>query len=119
MKNELQNKLPFKLGEQYDNWEFDLLAIGEFLENEISYEVYEFIGELPALSDIKPNKVELLFNADVLEKVVYHFEGNLVERFEQLFSDSGKLHIKLSYIKAEDETVLSYTNNRKGLQLGI
>lgn len=111
MKNETFDFFPFRLGEQYDNWEFDLLATGEVLENEISYEIYEFVGERPALFDIKPSKIELLFNADILEKVVYYFESNLVKHFEQLFSDSGILSIKLDYVKAEDETVLSYINN--------
>src|SRR5690606_35301923 len=108
MKNETFDFFPFKLGEQYDNCEFDSLATGEVLENGIGYEIYEFIGELPSLFDITPSKIELLFNADVLEKVVYHFEGNLVERFEQLFSDSGTLSIRLGYVKAEDETVLNH-----------
>lgn len=108
MKNETFDFFPFRLGEQYDNWEFDLLATGEVLENGISYEIYEFVGELPVLFDIKPRKIELLFNADILEKVVYYFEGNLVGYFEQLFSDSGTLSIKFDYVKAEDETVLNY-----------
>jgi len=108
MKNEFKDKFPFGLGEQYDNWEFDLLATGEILENGINYEVYEFVGEIPTLLDIKPDKIELLFNADVLEKVVYYFNGNVIEHFEQLLSDSGEICIKLGYIKAEDETVLNY-----------
>lgn len=115
MKNELQNKLPFRLGEQYDNWEFDLLATGEILENGISYEVYEFVGEIPTLLDIKPDKIELLFNADVLEKVTYYFDGNLVKNFEQLFSDSGQsFNTEISYMNLENQTLVSYSRNFKG-----
>lgn len=114
MKNEIHDVFPFKLGEQYDNWEFDLLSKGEIIENEISYEIYEFTGKIKGLFGILPSKIDLLFNADVLEKVIYYFEGNLVEYFEQSFS-TGNYFI-LDY--SNNRTVLINQNTLLGIQLG-
>lgn len=111
MKSETFCFFQFKLGEQYENWEFDLLSTGEIIENEISYEIYEFTGKVKELYDIQPIKIELLFNADVLEKVIYYFEGNLVEYFDKLFSTKDNIFvpgIKNDFIENKNITLLMY-----------
>ena len=70
-------KLKFKLGSQLENWEFDLSTLREYIQDEISYEVYEYIGSDKSLLGIESHKIELTFNADILEKVQYYFKKEL------------------------------------------
>lgn len=83
-------KLKFKLGSQLENWEFDLSTLREYIQDEISYEVYEYIGNEKSFLGVEPDKIELTFNADILVKVEYYFK---VEMYAKLLS---KLEQKLS-----------------------
>lgn len=80
---------PFELGMQYENWEFKLLVAGEIIENGIFYDVYEYIGEYQKLAEVKADRIELWFNFDILEKVVYYFKLELYA--ELLFKLEQKL----------------------------
>lgn len=73
------NQLKFRIGEQYENYEFQLKPIKEYIENNIHYDAYSFEENSNSILGIKTDKVELHYNADILEKVVYHFTGNQYE----------------------------------------
>lgn len=64
MKN---NFLPFQIGEQYENWEFNL----EYLTDERieGFDSYYYLSKVQFLS-IVPTKVELIFSLDILEIVI-------------------------------------------------
>lgn len=74
-------ELKFKLGSQLENWEFDLSTLREYIQDGISYEVYEYIGNDKSFLGFKPDKIELTFNADILVKAEYYFK---VEMYAEL-----------------------------------
>ncbi|WP_116796862.1 hypothetical protein [Flavobacterium sp. 103] len=63
---------PFKLGMQYENWEFDL----EVTEDRIEYyDSYKYVGtELNKFLNKHADETELLFNMDILEAVIITFK---------------------------------------------
>lgn len=119
------NQLKFRIGEQYENYEFQLKPIKEYIENNIHYDAYSFEENSNSILGIKTDKVELHYNADVLEKVVCYFKGNqyecLKEQIEQNYDGVIKqidanliswcyenIVYILSYVKNENQTVLRY-----------
>ena len=65
MKN---NKLPFQIGKQYENWEFDLEPTEK--ERILGFDSYIYIRELLFLGVI-PRYVELIFSWDILKVVIF------------------------------------------------
>lgn len=62
---------PFKLGEQYEKWEFDLEIInGEFIEG---CDSYIYLRNL-YLFDKKAEHVEMIFSMDILTAVYIKFD---------------------------------------------
>lgn len=82
-------ELKFKLGSQLENWEFDLSALREYIQDGICCEVYEYVGSDKSFLDIEPDRIELSFNADILVKVEYYFKLELYA--ELLFKLEQKL----------------------------
>ena len=67
----MNNKLPFKIGDQYENWEFDLeIVCKEILP---MYDSYLYIGGVKKFLNFSPQKTELIFHWDVLEIVILTF----------------------------------------------
>ena len=66
-----QLDIPFRLGMQYDNWEFDLEVIQDRIEY---YDSYKYVGaELNKFLSKHADETELLFSLDILEAVVITF----------------------------------------------
>lgn len=82
-------ELKFKIGSQLENWEFDLSALREYIQDGISYEVYEYLGSDKPFLGIEPDRIELSFNADILVKMEYYFKLELYA--ELLFKLEQKL----------------------------
>lgn len=107
-------ELKFKLGSQLENWEFDLSTLREYIQDGINYEVYEYVGSDKSFLGIESDKIELTFNADILVKVEYYFNGNHIKYFEGLFFAPGNfldVFVKIDFNKPENVTVLSYLYN--------
>jgi len=84
-------ELKFKLGSQLENWEFDLSTLREYIQDGISYEVYEYIGKDKSFLGIESDRIELSFNADILVKVEYYFgEEKYDETLSKLEQRLGK-----------------------------
>lgn len=85
-----QFKLPFKLGGQYENWEFDLEPI--FIDRLKGYDSYIYLKEITVL-DVIPKRVELIFNLDILSAVILQFNRK----------DFNKLHMleKIGFTKKD------------------
>lgn len=65
-------KIPFKLGMEYENWEFELDIYPSRLEY---YDSYKYVGtELNKFLNKYTDETELLFNLDVLEGVIITFK---------------------------------------------
>ena len=75
---ELNKTLKFEIGEQYENYEFDLKSKGEKTVNGICYDIYLYgKDDFKTLFDLPISRgILLLFNADILSAVYYRFKGN-------------------------------------------
>ena len=80
MKNQL---LPFQIGEEYENWEFDLEPSD--IERILGFDSYFYIRELYFLGII-PRYTELVFCWDILKVVILTFDFETKEQME-LFRD--------------------------------
>ncbi|MCT4699175.1 MULTISPECIES: hypothetical protein [Tenacibaculum] len=67
-------ELPFKIGMQYENWEFDL----ELVSTKKSYEVYKYIKEdIEEINEELIEQIHLYFELDILFKVEIKTHYNL------------------------------------------
>ena len=95
MKN---NKLPFQIGNHYENWEFDLESIEK--ERILGFDSYIYFRELLFLGVI-PRYVELIFSWDILKVVLFTVDFKTKQDLE-LFKDSLSLEFRKNnqfYIK--------------------
>ena len=95
MKND---KLPFQIGKQYENWEFDLEPTEK--ERILGFDSYIYFRELLFLGVI-PRYVELIFSWDILKVVLFTVDFKTKQDLE-LFKDSLSLEFRKSnqfYIK--------------------
>lgn len=78
------DKLPFKIGEQFELNEFNLESLNSEFHNGIEYEVYKYIKEdVKTLFGFKVSNIRLYYNTDILLKVVYEFENPNQKRIIQ------------------------------------
>lgn len=67
-----QLDIPFKLGMQYDNWEFELEVTQDRLQG---FDSYIYIGEqFNKFLNISTDETELLFSLDILEAVIITYK---------------------------------------------
>ncbi len=83
MKTEIHKYLKFTIGEQYENYEFQLSSIKEYVENGLSYEVYLYTGYEKSIFNQEAEKILLHFNADILMKLVYIFNDDCFEELKE------------------------------------
>lgn len=95
MKN---SKLPFQIGKQYENWEFDLEPTEK--ERILGLDSYIYIKELVFLGII-PRYTELIFSLDILKVVIFTIDFKTkkqLELFKRLldmqFGKSNQFYIK-------------------------
>lgn len=79
MNSGFTRNLKFKIGSQLENWEFDISVVNEYIEDDVLYEVYEYIGSDKFFIGIESKSIKLLFNADILEIVEYFFTINMYD----------------------------------------
>ena len=106
-------KLPFKIGEDYENWEFDLeVCINDKIKG---FDSYIYLKNFKFL-DITPLQTELMFFFDILELVIMTIKTkddremeNLIDLMTKTFGDY--IEHKQEYLSAciynlEDSNVL-------------
>lgn len=72
--------IPFQIGEQYENWEFDL----EPVKTTKTYDQYKYLkADQKELFNVPIKQILLTFNLDILFQVEYQFESKY---FQQLKS---------------------------------
>lgn len=97
--------LPFKLGEHYEKWEFDLEILS--VERIKGYDSYTYLREIQ-IFDKKADYVEMIFLFDFLEFVILTFsfktEIELLQftikiknEYSQLYYKKNELILKLYY----------------------
>lgn len=111
--------LPFRIGDHYENWEFDL----ELFETERikGFDSYLYIREVVFLGGI-PKYVELIFLIDLLQIVILNYElqnfdlGKIIEildeklilkdRLEKIVIYSIDVNLELWIINKESNTAI-------------
>lgn len=80
--------LPFKIGMEYENWEFDLeISPKDRIEG---YDAYVYLGEITVLN-IKPLQIELIFGLDILAAVILYFKESDIPKLEILDTIPGSV----------------------------
>ncbi|AZJ36882.1 hypothetical protein [Tenacibaculum singaporense] len=70
----MTNKLPFRIGMQYENWEFDL----ELVDTKKSYEVYNYTkGDIKVFNEELIEYIHLYFELDILFKIKIKTQQNI------------------------------------------
>lgn len=123
-----KDQLPFRIGEHYENWEFDLeVCINDKIKG---FDSYIYLKNFKFL-DVIPIQTELLFFFDILELVIitinvkdFREMGKLIELIAKTFGDyivhvqeysaayiyklENSNQIWLIYTPFEDKTYLAY-----------
>ena len=133
-----KDQLPFRIGEDYETWEFDLIVLN--YETIPFYDSYLYVGEVKKFLNILPDKTELIFSFDILELVIItittkvHREmeklidlmtktfGDYIEHEQEylsacIFKLEDSDQIWLIYEPLEDKTYLTYGNPKLIIQL--
>lgn len=77
-----QLNIPFKLGMQYDNWEFDLDITKDRV---VGYDSYIYIGrKFNNFLNYPTDETELIFSLDILEVVVLSFTSRNIKFYYEL-----------------------------------
>lgn len=92
------NVLPFEVGKDYENWEFDLEVL--HYERIPFYDSYLYNGEVKKFLNFSPQKTELIFHWDVLEIVILTFT-DLEDNTRQELNRKLKLLRKISSLQGD------------------
>ncbi|SMC33674.1 hypothetical protein [Moheibacter sediminis] len=72
--------LPFELGMEYENWEFELEPINQRING---CDSYNYFGKIEIFG-IKPVRIELIFYWDILVAVIVQINKRDLEKTEKL-----------------------------------
>ncbi|MBX2948812.1 MAG: hypothetical protein KF704_06000 [Crocinitomicaceae bacterium] len=72
--------LPFHLGMEYENWEFDLEPINDRIKGSLSYLYTKDIS----IFGVKPRNIELIFYWEILSAIILEFEKSDLPKVEKL-----------------------------------
>ena len=124
MKNDIYEILKFRLDEESNTYEFEIIPVPpyEIIENNLSLEPYEYFGEINNILGFRTKQVILYFNADVLMKVEIKFSDNITLELKEILENLNVsipsiMFLKLYYLDAENETVILYQKNILNLLL--
>jgi len=88
-----KDKIPFKIGMQYENWEFNLDILPDRIKGLDSY--LNIDESLNSFLNVHTDKTELIFSLDILECVILTFKDRTQafhkELKENVFSNVEKL----------------------------
>lgn len=84
--------LPFRIGDHYENWEFDLEPLE--IERIKGFDSYVYIREIVFLGAF-PSYVEMIFSWDILQIVMMTFEFNSLEQQNDFKDVLDKMFAKI------------------------
>ncbi|EKT4551557.1 hypothetical protein JE945_000686 [Flavobacterium psychrophilum] len=108
----MSRKIKFKIGEQYEKYEFDLDWVETIFENHLRYEVYQYIGNNKiTIFGFEVQKTLLAYNCDFLAGIFYFIESGIYpDLIEKLNLKIGK---KIESNNFKNCVLLSITSNKK------
>lgn len=107
--------LPFKIGEQYENWEFDLDCCSQ--DRIKGLDSYIYIRDLIFLG-VKVNYVELIFSLDILQAVMLILQFDSLKELTQ-FEDVLIIKIGIDSHFEKESLGLANFELTQGLRLAI
>ncbi|WP_420572945.1 hypothetical protein [Kordia sp.] len=107
--------IPFQIGMQYENWEFDLEPIN--LSFKISYDQFiYFKKDIKELFGIEIQDIHLYFNLDILFKVEIIFKSkNQVQDFIYLATELEKKYSRQVLVSKNDKLTKTWKDPKKHL----
>lgn len=115
MKNDLYKHLKFRLDDEHNDFEFEVISVPpyEFIENNLSLVPYEYFGNINEVLGLKVKQILLYFNADRLMRVELKYRENKVERLKNKLEEftitfPSSVTLKLYYQEEENLTILMY-----------
>ncbi len=108
----MSSKIKFKIGEQYEKHEFDLDWVETIFENNLRYEVYQYIGNNKiTIFGLEVQKTLLAYNCDFLAGIFYFIEfDKYPDLIEKLILKIGK---KIEFYNFKNCVLLSITSSKK------
>lgn len=85
--------IPFKIGMEYENWEFDLEILPNRLEG---YDSYRYVGnEFNNFLNYPTEETELIFSYDILVAVIikFKYESSICRRKLSNYAQDNNIHI--------------------------
>ncbi|MCB6062376.1 hypothetical protein LVDJXP189_1400012 [Flavobacterium psychrophilum] len=117
----MSKKIKFKIGEQYEKHEFDLDWVETIFENNLRYEVYQYIGKRKiTIFGFEVQKTLLAYNCDFLAGIFYFIEfdkyPDLIEELnlkivKNIESDNFKNCVLLSITSSKKNYVVVNSKN--------
>lgn len=90
-----QLKIPFEIGMEYENWEFELEILPDRLKY---YDNYIYIGKnFNKFLNFSTDRTELIFNLDILEALIITFENKDLQFYESLNQVITNLVVKSDF----------------------
>jgi hypothetical protein len=115
MKNDIYKYLKFRLDDEHNDFEFEIISVPpyEFIENNLSLVTYEYFGDINEILGLKVKQILLYFNADRLMRVELKYRENMIEilknKLEEFTSSfPNSVTLKLYYQEEENLTILMY-----------
>lgn len=106
-----ENSLPFQLGMEYENWEFDLEPIEDRIDG---YDSYIYLKEI-FICGVKPRRIELIFYWEVLVTIILNFDYSDLTIVQKL-STIGYKQVNNYYYKSDMRINLQIYNSLIYLQ---
>ena len=105
-------KIKFKIGEQCENHEFDLDWVNTIFENNLRFEVYQYIGHNKnTIFGYEVQKTLLAYNCDFLAGVFYFIE---FDKYPDLIASLNfKISKKIEVGILKNSTLFNYRQKEK------
>ncbi|HFG0566287.1 hypothetical protein [Flavobacterium psychrophilum] len=130
----MSRKIKFKIGEQYEKYEFDLDWVETIFENHLRYEVYQYIGNNKiTIFGFEVQKTLMAYNCDFLAGIFYFIEfdkyPDLIEKLNLKISkkiESGNFKncfllsitsSKKNYVVVKSENIIILYSHKNKIQL--
>jgi hypothetical protein len=118
-----QLNIPFKIGEEYEEHEFELDWVKSIIVDNLCYEVYRFTGKHnESIFNFKVHETLLAYNCDILAIIFYFinkdFPNNILSEIQKKSSYTSRLIVKMVKLK-ENITILIISEKKINLTLDI
>jgi hypothetical protein len=115
MNKKLQQELKFRIGEQYEKYEFELDWVTSMIDNNLRYEVYRYIGkDKSSIFNFEIDKILLAYNCDFLAGVFYFIKGECYFRIlSEIQKESFCTSRIINLIEIDENIIMLFIANNK------